>query len=75
MINDHKIQSELKIQLAAVIDFISSKPDSDKIHIMNVRSDNIEIMMGSETNEIIEELFKSLRQRYQKKFRRINELK
>ena len=75
MINDHKIQSELKIQLTAVINFISSKPDSDKIHIMNARSDNVEIMMGSETNEIIEELFKSLRQRYQKKFRRINELK
>ena len=29
-------------------------------------SDNIEIMMGSETNEITEKLFKSLQQRYQK---------
>ena len=33
---------------------------------MPTRSDNIEIMMGSETDEIIEELFKSLQQRYQK---------
>ena len=27
--------------------------------IMHVKSNNVEIMMGSETNEIIEELFKS----------------
>ena len=32
---------------------------------MRTRSDNIEIMMGSETNEIIEELLESLLQRYQ----------
>ena len=32
---------------------------------MHTKSDNIEIMMGSETNEITEELFKSLLQRYQ----------
>ena len=32
---------------------------------MHAKSDNIEIMMGSETHEIIEELFKSLLQRYQ----------
>ena len=31
-------------------------------------SDNIEIMTGSETDEIIEELFKSLLQRYQEGF-------
>ena len=37
---------------------------------MHSKSDNIEIMMGSETNEIIEiieEHFESLRQRYQKR--------
>ena len=32
---------------------------------MHAKSDNIEIMMGSETDEIIEERFKSLLQRYQ----------
>ena len=32
---------------------------------MHAKSDNIEIMMGSETDEIIEERFKSLMQRYQ----------
>ena len=33
---------------------------------MPTRNDSTEIMMGSETDGIIEELFKSLRQRYQK---------
>ena len=47
------------------INFISSKPNSDGIRTMNAKSDNIEIMMGSETDEIIEELFKSLLQRYE----------
>ena len=32
---------------------------------MRSKSDNIEITMGSKTDEIIEELFKSLLQRYQ----------
>ena len=35
------------------INFISSK-DSDKSHTMHAKSNNVEIMMGSETNEIIE---------------------
>ena len=48
------------------INFISSKPDSDETHIMRAKSDNIQIMVGSETGEVIEEPFKSLRQRYQK---------
>ena len=32
---------------------------------MHSKSDNVKTMIGSETNEIIEELFKSLLQRYQ----------
>ena len=32
---------------------------------MHKKSNNIEIMMGTETDEIIQELFKSLLQRYQ----------
>ena len=32
---------------------------------MHTKSDDIEIVMGSETNEIIKELFESLLQRYQ----------
>ena len=32
---------------------------------MHTKSDNIEFMLGNETNEIIEELFESLLQKYQ----------
>ena len=73
IINDHKTQSEWKIQLTLAINFISSKPDSGENRIMHAKSDNVEIMKGGETDEVIEELFKSLRQRHQKKPERINE--
>ena len=46
------------------INFISHK-DSNETFTMHTKSDNIEILMSSETDEIIEELFKSLLQRYQ----------
>ena len=65
MINDHKNHSEWKIQLSAEINFISSKPDSDETRIMHTESDNLEIMIGSDTNEVIEGLFKSLLQKYE----------
>ena len=35
---------------------------------MHTKSDNTEIMTGSDTNEVIEELFKSFLQRYQEGF-------
>ena len=47
------------------ISFIFSK-DSDVIRTMHRKSNNIEIMMSNETNEIIEEVFESRLQRYQK---------
>ena len=62
-ITENKIQSEWKIQLTMAINFISSK-DSDEIRTMNTKSNNVEIMMGSETNEVIEDLFKYFLQRY-----------
>ena len=65
MINDHKNQSEWKIQLLAEINFISSKPDFDETCIMHTKSDKLELMIGSDTNEVIEDLFKSFLQRYQ----------
>ena len=64
IINDHKAQSEQKIQLTMTINFFSSK-DSEETHIMHTNSDNIDIMMGNETDEIIEELFQPLLQKYQ----------
>ena len=46
--------------------FASSLPNSDETCIMHARSDNVEIMIGSETEEVIKELFKSLLKRYEK---------
>ena len=38
------------------INFTFCKEDSDETRTMHTKSDNIEIMMGSETDEIIEKL-------------------
>ena len=46
------------------INFISSK-DSDETRTMHAKSNNVEIMIGSETDEIIEDLFESFLQKYQ----------
>ena len=64
MINDHKTQSEWEIQLTMEISFISSK-DSQETRTMYTKSDNIETMIGNETDEIIEKNFESLLQKYQ----------
>ena len=53
MINDHKTRRKWKIQLTTSINFISSK-DSDETRNLHTKSNNIEIMMGNETDEIIE---------------------
>ena len=65
MINDYKSKGEWKIQLTAEINFTSLKPDSDETRIMRTKSDNEEIMVGSDTNDAIKELFKTFLQRYQ----------
>ena len=65
MINDYKSKGEWKIQLTAEINFTSLKPDSDETRIMHTKSDNTEIMTGSDTNEVIKELFKSFLERNQ----------
>ena len=59
-----KTSSEWKIQLTMAINFISSK-DSNETRTMHTRSNNVEIMVGSETNEIIKHLFESFLQKYQ----------
>ena len=65
IINDYKSKGEWKIQLTAEINFTSLKPDSNETRIMHTKSNNEEIMIGSDTNEVIKELFKSFLQRYQ----------
>ena len=59
-----KTSSEWKIQLTMAINFISSK-DSDETRTMHTKSNNIEIMIGSETDEIIKKLSESFLQKYQ----------
>ena len=65
MINDRKTIREWKIQLAMQINFISHE-DFQETCTIYAKSHNAEIMEGDETDEIIEELFESLLQNYQK---------
>ena len=65
MINNYKSKGEWKIQLTAEITFTSLKPDSNEKCIMHTKSDNTEIRIGNDTNDVIKELFKSFLQRYQ----------
>ena len=65
MINDYISKGEWKIQLTAEINFTSLKPDFNEKRIMYTKSDNAEIRIGDDTNDVIKELFKSFLQRYQ----------
>ena len=65
LIEKYKLIGEWKVQLIAEINFISLKPGSDETHIMHTRSDSIEIIIGDDNDDIIEELFKSFLQRYE----------
>ena len=70
MINSHKDFSgnnsygEWKIQLTMQISFISSL-DTGEIRTMDLKSKNIEILMGNETDDVNNELFKSFKVAYQ----------
>ena len=65
LINDYKSKGEWKLQLTAQINFISLRPGSDETRVMHTRCGNEEFMNGSDTDEVIKELFKSFLQRYQ----------
>ena len=65
LINQYKNEGEWKIQLIAEINFISLKPGSDETRVMYTRSNNEEFMSGSDTDEVIKLLFRSLLQKYQ----------
>ena len=65
LIHYYKNKGEWKVQLIAEINFISLKPGSDETRIMHTRSDNIEITIGDDNDDIIEELFKSFIQKYE----------
>ena len=56
--NDHKTEGEWKIKLTMAINFVSSI-DSEETHTMYSPSDNIKVIIGIETDKIIEDLFDS----------------
>ena len=64
MIDNHKSKGEWKIQLSMRIIFVSFT-DANETREMHTKSDNITIMSGIETDDVINELFNSFRRRYQ----------
>ena len=63
LINNNK-SNEWKIQINMHVNFISSK-DTGETRTVYVWSDNEEIRLGNETDDIVKELFKSFRNNYQ----------
>ena len=64
MIDDHKAKGEWKIQLTMRIIFVSFT-DANETREMHTKSDNITIMIGIETEDVINELFNTFCKRYQ----------
>ena len=65
LIEEYKLKGEWKVQLTIEVNVISLKPGSDETRIMYTRSDNIEIMFGDDNDDIIEQLFESLLEKYE----------
>ena len=72
LINYCKNKGEWKLQFTAEIN-LTIKLGSDETCIMHTRSDNEEIMTGSDTNEIIKGLFESFLQKYEENLQEKNE--
>ena len=64
MIDYYKSKGEWKIQIIMRIIF-NSFIDRNKTQLMHTKSDNVEIMTGTDTNEAINELINSFMKRYQ----------
>ena len=58
IINDLKTQGKWKTQLLTAINFLPTKDNNDT-RVMDSKSDNIEIVIGNEADEISHELFDS----------------
>ena len=69
MINNHSIARRVwKIQISMRINFISSK-DTGETRAIYVWSDNKKVMWGSDTDNIIRELFESFLKNYQEELK------
>ena len=66
---EYKLIGEWKVQLTTEINFISLKPGCNGTRIMYTRSDNVEIMFGDDNHDFIEQLFRSLLQKYYKAYK------
>ena len=63
MIYYYLLKGEWKIQLSMQVSFIS--PINEETDIMHSKSDNVEIMRGRSTNDILNMLIETFKQRYQ----------
>ena len=69
LINDHRIVRRVwKIQINMHVNFISSR-DTGETRIYYVWSDNVSIMQGHDTDDIIREIFRSFLHNYQEKLK------
>ena len=64
MIDDFKSKGEQKIQLSMEIIFVSFTK-ANETREMHTKSDNMTIMSGIETDDVINELFNTFFRRYQ----------
>ena len=64
MIDDYKSKREWKIQITMRIIFVSFT-DKNETQVMHTKSDNIEIMISTDTSDTINELIDSFMKRYQ----------
>ena len=71
LINDHKIARKVwKTRISMRVNFISSK-DTRETRTIYVRSDNVNIIWGCDTDNIIRELFESFLHNYQEELKKI----
>ena len=64
IIIDLQTSDTWKIQLTIPINFVSSK-DAEEDHVIHSKSKNINFTSYNDSNEVVDELSKSLRSRYQ----------
>ena len=65
LFEEYKQKGEWKLQLTIEVNFISLKPGFDETRIMYTWSNNIEIMLGDDNDDILEQLFESLLKKYE----------
>ena len=64
LIDDHKAKGEWEIQLSMQMIFVSFT-DANETRKMHTKSDNITIMSGIETEDVINDIFNTFPKRYQ----------